>query len=190
VPEDAPLTISDAFFEAYDGAAGSFASLWAANAFHWLDPKASYRNAAQLLRRSGSLVLLWTYPILEEGLQEALNEHVFAPLCPHFIREADGYLEQLRRETEVGRQEIRYSEQFENILYWFEIGSIEMSVENYTVMLMSYGHVAAMEQRERAQLAERVRDVLGELGAAEGVAVRNHVYVCTARKRARSEAAG
>jgi hypothetical protein len=114
---------------------------------------------------------------------------VFAPLFPHFLREADDYLGRLRGETEGGREELRASGRFRDVAYRFDVHTIRIGVEQYLALLLSYGHVAEMSERARARLAAGVRRVLGARGADGGVAVRNHVYVCTARSRARSGAA-
>src|SRR4051794_34267131 len=45
-----PMTIDVAPFETWDGAADSFDLVYAATAWHWIDPKVRYEKAHRLLR--------------------------------------------------------------------------------------------------------------------------------------------
>lgn len=46
-------------FEDFDAGATRFDIIYAAQSFHWVDPKTGYDKAARLLKKSGVLVLIW-----------------------------------------------------------------------------------------------------------------------------------
>ncbi|MFD2078552.1 Methyltransferase domain-containing protein [Actinopolymorpha cephalotaxi] len=179
--EDTGFVARGEFFEEYAGEEGPFAAIWSANAFHWVDPAVSYEKSARLLAPGGHLVLIWTYPILRDDLQEAMNASAFAEE-PDFAYDPGQFADYLDRVGAEGREELAASGVFEQPEYELRTHAYTQDVDTYLAYLMSYGHVAGREQDERDALATKVRTTLGTLGV-DRVELTLHAYTCVARRR-------
>jgi SAM-dependent methyltransferase len=179
VADDPDVTLHGGFFEDYDGLEAPFAAVWSSNAFHWVDPAVSYAKAADLLAPGGSLVLLWNFAFLPADLQRELNEKVFAPHAVDAVREPDDHEETLVALTAEGRDELAASGRYQRLDWWFHQERLGYTVDRYVAMLLSFGHLAAAAEAERADIAERVRAVLAER-KADRLELTNYVYCCIA----------
>lgn len=179
VAGDPGVTVRGGFFEDYDGREAPFGSIWSSNAFHWVDPAVSYAKAAELLAPGGSLVLLWNFAFLPADLQRELNERVFAPHAIDAVREPDDHEETLVALTAEGRAELAASGLYQDPDWWFHRELLSYTVERYTAMLLSFGHLAAAPEAERADIVGRVRAVFAERGV-DRLELTNYVYCSVA----------
>lgn len=182
LPGDDGLTLRGEFFEDYPGAEGPFPAIWSANAFHWVDPAVSYARSAELLEPGGHLVLLWTYPILRDPVQKALNETVLVGDIAHSAWDPDTFRADLDELTGAGRVELVESGAYEEPRHWWTTDLVTLDVETYVAYLTSFGHVAALDAAARARLGADTGRVLAELGV-ERLELTNHLYTCVAQVR-------
>jgi SAM-dependent methyltransferase len=161
-------------FEDFDPIA-KYPALFAANAFHWVDPAVSYAKAQTLLQAEGALCLLWNFPILADAaLQRRLNKIVFSDDLADLRREPTGYAGQLASLLEDGRQELKA--QFAGEVQWeIHTRRRSLSIDRYVDLLNSYANAADA----RDSLALGVASVCGTL---EGVEIDDHEYLCVAKK--------
>jgi len=161
-------------FEDFDTTA-KYPALFAANAFHWLDPAVSYAKAQTLLRAKGALCLIWNFPILADAaLQRRLNEHLFSGDLADLCREPTEYAGQLASLLEDGRQELKA--QFAGEVQWeIHTRRRSLSIDRYVDLLNSYANAADA----RSSLALGVARISGTL---DGVEIDDHEYLCVAKK--------
>lgn len=182
VGADPRLDLHGGFFEEYDGGAGPFAAVWSANAFHWVDPAVSYRRAAELTVAGGHLVLIWNYPILPAELQGALNERVFAAHAPDSVRDPDTFVADLEAGAAAGRAELTASGSYTSVWSDWHTERLGLDVERFVALVLSYGHLAELTAEERAELAAKIRAVVGAEHDRTGeLTLWNHIYTCIAR---------
>lgn len=161
-------------FEGFDTTA-KCPALFAANAFHWLDPAVSYAKAETLLLAKGALCLIWNVPILADAaLQRRLNEHLFSGDLADLRREPTEYAEQLASLLEDGCQELKA--QFAGEVQWeIHTRSRSLSIDRYVDLLNSYANAADA----RSSLALGVARICGTL---DGVEIDDHEDLCVAKK--------
>lgn len=56
------VAVEEAEFESWESDGAAFALVYAAQAWHWIDPAVRYFKAADLLRRGGALAAFWNRP--------------------------------------------------------------------------------------------------------------------------------
>jgi SAM-dependent methyltransferase len=167
-------------FEAFDEPQ-CYAAIASANAFHWLDPKVSYRRAHNLLKPHGSLVLLWNFPISADGtLQARLNQDVFTDDLAQFQRDPNDYEGQLRPLLAAGREELMVSGYFSAPDWMLVERRFSISPAGYVDLLNSFANGAGL----RNQIAARVLPMLHSRAAIE---MMNYVYLSVARRIERTE---
>jgi SAM-dependent methyltransferase len=136
-------------FERWEAGGRTFDLVFAATSWHWLDPRAAYRRAAELLRPAGCLAIVAT-------------EHVLPP-------DGDDFFGQVRRVyEEVGMSDgqggpkppkaidapdvaaMRASGLFAQPVVHRYVWSQEYTSEEYLALLSTYsGHVATTPGRHR-----------------------------------------
>lgn len=139
---DDDLGVEVGLFEDHPAVEASYDAVWAANAFHWIDPEVSYGRAARLLRPGGHLVLVWTHSLLADAsLQRRLNE-TFTDVEPSFVRDPDTWSETTERLAAEGRAELARSGHFEPPWGQVRCEPFEQDVDGYVGQLCSYGQFA------------------------------------------------
>lgn len=170
----APLRVIETPFEAY-AATTSFAAVFAANAFHWIDPAVSYRKAHDLLRPTGALCTVWNFPVMRDPrLQTKLNEEAFTGDLEPFRRDPHRIDEEVARLLAEGRAELAATGLFLEPWWHISTRTLSMDVDRYLLLLASYANGAAVVD----QIAARVSPVLD----ARPVELTDLVGLCVARR--------
>jgi len=170
------FTMEQSVFEDYEAADRQFAAVVSANAFHWIDPTVSYAKAARLLRRRGSLGLIWNFPILaDRDLQRRLNNDAFTDELADFSREPDGYVEALLELLAGGRDELMASGLFDEPRWELKTERLLWTTGRYIAFLSSLANGVALA----ATLDRRARSVLADL---HEISIANHIYLGVARR--------
>jgi SAM-dependent methyltransferase len=168
------LRVLEAPFEEYT-ATTSFAAVFAANAFHWIDPAVSYRKAHGILRPTGALCTVWNFPVMRDpGLQTKLNDEAFTGDLEQFRRDPHRLDEQVDKLLAEGRAELAATGLFVDPWWHIRTRTLSMDVDRYLLLLASYANGAAVVD----QIAARVPPVLD----ARPVELTDLVGLCVARR--------
>jgi SAM-dependent methyltransferase len=156
-----------------------FEQIWSSDAWHWIDPAAGYRLAAELLAPGGLLICSWRYPVLTDvDLQARLNA-VYSRLSPDLIRDPEAHVAELEPLQEQGRREVSESGHMTTIDHWTEEHLMDISVESYAELQLSFAQIAALSTGQRGQLAESILDVAGP--GRVGVSLAIWLYTVASR---------
>jgi hypothetical protein len=143
-----------------------FPQIWSSDAWHWVDPAAGYRRTAELLVPGGLLICTWRFPVLTEpDLQRRLNR-VYSRLSPDLVRDPEAHIAELEPLLEEGRREVNESGYIVTSDHWIQQRRIDIPVNFYAELQLSFAQVAMLSTGQRAELAVGIRDVAGADGQA------------------------
>lgn len=151
-----PVEIHVAPFESWEAEPESFDLVYAATAWHWLDPADRYRKAHRLLRPSGHLAV-WA------------AQHAFPPGFDPFFTEIQQVYDAIGESHESewppappeeipdGRDEIESSGLFDDFKVKRYVWETTYSAEEYIALLNTFSGHIAMDDRKREQLYREIR---------------------------------
>lgn len=154
--EGLPIEIHVAPFEKWEGEPGRFALVYAATAWHWVDPTLRYRKAHQLLRPGGHLAF-WS------------ASHAFPTGFDPFFSEIQEVYDAIGEShpgewpppppTEVpdDASEIEASGLFEDVHVRRYIWSVSYNAEAYVALLNTFSGHIAMDAAKREHLYAEIR---------------------------------
>ena len=154
---------------------GLFDTVWSANAFHWVDPAVSYARAADALVPDGHLVLVWTFTMAEDAVQEQLNDEVFATGWPGLVRVPDGAAT-TDTLVEQGAAEWFASGRFTEPEIRRRTYQHRLSADEYAKLQLTFGDMTELTPADRACLVAGIRAVASEF------TVLNVTYASVATK--------
>jgi SAM-dependent methyltransferase len=167
-----PVEIHVAPFEAWEGEPETFDLVYAATAWHWVDPATRYRKAHRLLRPRGHLAF-WN----------AL--HAFPPDFDPFFTEIQEVYDAIG-ESRKGEwpppppdqipddtDEIEASGVFNDFKVRRYVWGKEYTAEEYIALLNTFSGHISMDQRKRAHLYREIRQ---RIGRRPDPRVRRHWY--------------
>jgi SAM-dependent methyltransferase len=158
---DGRLEVCEDSFEDIDPTIrGGFDHIWSSDAWHWVDPMAGYRLAAQILGPGGRLLSTWGFPVVADTtLAHALNA-LYADLSPDLVRVPEkGHLAQIAPLLEDGRDEVNQSGYLSVVDHWTEETRLEVPVVDYVDWQLSYAHIATMTASQRDRLADGITTI-------------------------------
>jgi len=147
-------------FEDWDAPPESFALVYAATAWHWLDPAVRYRKAHELLRHGGHLAF-WS------------ATHAFPPGFDPFFGEIQEVYDAIgeRREGEWPppppeeapdrRDEIEASALFADVQTRRYVWETTYSADEYVALLDTFSGHISMDDRKRERLYREIRERIG-----------------------------
>jgi SAM-dependent methyltransferase len=155
-----PLDIRVAPFEAWEGPPEAFDLVYAATAWHWVDPAIRYRKAHRLLRPGGHLAF-WS------------AKHAFPAGFDPFFTEIQDVYEAIgeSRENEWPpappeqmpdqRAEIEASGLFADVSVRRYVWEMSYTAEEYIALLNTFSGHVAMESAKRKHLYREIRERIG-----------------------------
>jgi SAM-dependent methyltransferase len=167
-----PVEILVTPFESWDGSLGPFDLVYAATAWHWLDPASRYRRAHQLLRPGGHLAF-WS------------AMHAFPPDFDPFFTEIQSVYDEIGEghedawppapPDEVPDQvaEIEASSLFEDVKVERYVWENRYSAQEYIDLLDTFSGHISMKPEKRAYLYRQIRE---RIDARADPHVRRHWY--------------
>ena len=181
------VQIEQSDFERWDPAGREFPLVFAAQAWHWVDPTIGFAKATQVLRPGGLLAAFWNRPVwghahteLREGILDAYQRtapellgeqdpiHPASPLP----RDAEGWRRGVGASDGLGAAEVRDYE-------W----SQTYSAGDYAALLATHSTVRVLEPRRRAALIEAVARSIESQG--DSLTLPLLTRLCLARRRDR-----
>jgi SAM-dependent methyltransferase len=167
-----PVEIHVAEFEDWEGEPGTFDLVFAATAWHWLDPAIRYRKAHRLLRPDGQLAF-WSAghgfpagfdPFFKEiqEVYDAIGEgpgEDWPPPQPDWVADASA--------------EIKASGLFERIQVRRYVWETLYTADEYIALLDTFSGHITMETAKRAHL---YREIRRRIGRRSDPRVRRHWY--------------
>jgi SAM-dependent methyltransferase len=149
-----PVTIEVAPFESWDGEAASFDLVFAATAWHWIDPAIRYAKAHRLLRRGGHLAFWSAVHAFPEGFDPFFTEiqDVYDAIGESF----DGDWPPPRPEDIADdAEEIEASGLFEDVRVRRYVWARHYTADEYVALLDTFsGHIAMQAERREHLYAE------------------------------------
>jgi SAM-dependent methyltransferase len=182
-----PVEIHIAPFEAWEGEPAAFELVYAATAWHWLDPTSRYRNAHRLLRPGGHLAFwsaLHAFPAgfdpffteiqeVYDAIGESHHPGEWPPPSPD--------------QTPDQRAEIEASDLFEDIQIRRYVWDQHYTADEYIALLNTFSGHIAMETAKREHLYREIRQRISRRADPR---VRRHWYATLhVGRRARQPAA-
>lgn len=149
------VQVVNASFEEWGGESESFHLIYAATAWHWIDPDVSYGRAHELLRPGGHLAFWRADHVFPEGgdpffaeLQDVYDE-IGEGLPPGAWQLAPGELPEQTEEIEAHGFEVVTVRHFD----W----STTYDVDGYLALLDTFSGHIAMAEEQRAHLYAEIR---------------------------------
>lgn len=177
----AELEVVNSFFEDFRSTQ-PVAAIWSANAFHWTDPDRGVTQAHHTLRRGGSMVLIWTFLVVEDPEVAALiamgrlgGRHVnFGGTDPaEFIRNFE-------ESATDGRDQLTRDGRFGLVGWEHQIEAVNYPSRRYPDLVMTFANTAAMDADERKLLHDTVNTDIKELHLRD-LTFQHHAYAVVAR---------
>jgi SAM-dependent methyltransferase len=165
-----PIEIEVAQFEQWKGRPGTFDLVYAATAWHWVDPAVRYSKAHALLRPGGHLAV-WS------------GQHAFPGDADPFFTEIQAVYDAIDEshpgewpppppdEVADDAGEIEASGLFEDIQVRRYVWEKLYTADEYVALLNTFSGHIAMEERKRAHLYREIRE---RINRREDPRVRRH----------------
>ena len=132
------LNVSHDTFECFE-ATSTFSLIVAANSFHWLDPRVSYRKASEIVDGQGGVCLFWYFPILADmDLQQHVNSCVRDHGLDDLAREPQNYVDLLQQLLADGRNELDASRYLRSRDWILKPRCVRYTVAQYCDLLGTY----------------------------------------------------
>lgn len=156
------VDVVEGAFENWDPpAAEPFDLVFAATAWHWLDPAVRYRRAWELLRPRGHLAFWSATHVLPDG-----GDPFFAELQEVYEEIGEGMPEGAvyprPGELPDDREEIERSGRFEDVVVRHFDWELVYTAEEYLRLLDTFSNHIAMEDWQRRRLHSEIRRRLGQ----------------------------
>ncbi len=154
------IQIHNTFFEEWPLETGKFDAVLAATAFHWIKPDIGYQKAADALKDSGYLILLWNMtPQPAYEIYQALHQ-VYQQHAPSLAR----YEDRATQEEIVKGfgQNIIDSALFKNLVCEHSVCEVTLNTDDYLTLLSTYSPYLALEQQTRDALFTDISEVINK----------------------------
>jgi SAM-dependent methyltransferase len=154
--EGLPVTIDVAPFETWDGEGASFDLVYAATAWHWIDPKLRYEKAHRLLRPGGHLAVWSAAHAFPEGFDPFFTEiqDVYDEIGESYDEEWPPPRPELVAD-DAG--EIEASGLFEDVHVRRYVWARHYTADEYIALLDTFSGHIAMEHERRDRLYAEIR---------------------------------
>ncbi len=139
-------------FEEAELPSGNFDLVFAAQTFHWVDPKVGYVKVHHCLKDGGYLALFSNFQKKDAEL-EANVRKLYAKHCPAFIGDEYGTLKLLQKQFEESRL-------FADIDKRVYLRSIPYSREKYVRLINSLSWVSTLPQKKKKIFFSELADLL------------------------------
>ncbi len=172
------VEVVESDFEHADLAGRRFPLVYAAQAWHWVEPAAGFRCAREALLAGGRLAAIWNRPVWDHGalrvaLDAAYDRH--APdLEPGLARPADS-LDSGRDWTAEVAQAGGFTDAETRRYDW----SLRYEPREYVDLVATHSEVRLLDDRARTALLHAVGEAVAEHGGVLELAM--HTRVCIAR---------
>jgi SAM-dependent methyltransferase len=176
-----PVEVHVAPFEEWEGERRSFELVYAATAWHWLDPAVRYRKAYELLRAGGHHAFWNATHAFPDGF-----DPFFTEIQAVYDEIGESYEEAWPppppEEEPDDCAEIERSGLFEDVQTRRYLWERDYSAEEYIALLQTFSGHIAMGERAKRRLFQAVRDLIGR--RARPVVRRHwHAILHVARRR-------
>ncbi|BAY63042.1 hypothetical protein NIES22_31190 [Calothrix brevissima NIES-22] len=152
------IQFHNSFFEEWKLETIKFDAVLAATAFHWIQPEIKYQKAADALKDSGYLILLWNMtPQPPDEIYQALHE-VYQQHAPSLARYEDKATQE-----EIVRgfgQNILDSGLFKNLVCEHRECNVTLNTNDYLTLLSTYSPYLALEAQTRDALFTDISEVI------------------------------
>lgn len=160
------VTLETVTFEDWPLQAATYDLVMSAQAFHWVDPEVGYRKAAQALKPTGSLALIWN--IADEASSEVAQE-----LDQIYTAHADWRLQPFEERQKEKAQELSNSP-------YFLTPTVKQYAWSQHYTTQQYLDLVATQSDYLIQPAEQQRELLAAIASVldhNGGVVRPYVSV-------------
>ena len=176
------VEIVETDFERFDPAGRRFGLVYAAQAWHWVDPAAGYARAREALDPGGRLVAFWNRPAWgESALRDALIA-AYARIVPDL--RSDGPMHPANRDAVDVDEDWERAIGAADGLVEPEICSYEWELrydpERYADLIATLSEIRLLDERTRAELLEAVRAVVAQHGPELTMAMRTRTCIARA----------
>jgi SAM-dependent methyltransferase len=164
-----PLEIHVEPFETWQGEADAFDLVYAATAWHWVDPALRYRKAHELLRPGGHLAFWSALHAFPEGFDPFFTEiqEVYDAIGESY---GEAWPPAPPEETPDSSAEIEHSGLFENVRGRRYVWEQSYTADEYIALLDTFSGHISMNASKREHLYSEIRAKLGSRR------VRRHWY--------------
>ena len=176
------VRIEQSDFEQWDAAGREFPLVFAAQAWHWVEPAIGFAKAARVLRPGGVLAAFWNRPVwARAALREAVLD-AYQRAAPELLDEKDPIHPASPLPTDV--EEWRRGVGASDGLGAAEVRDYEWgqtySARDYAALLATHSTVRVLDPRRRAALVEAVAGAIESHG--DSLTLPLVTLLCLARR--------
>lgn len=137
--------------------------VYCAQAFHWIDPKLSYKRCHSLLEDGGHLALFWYQPVSEKS---ELKEEIDNIISKYESKASmdNGEEHSPSQLTEMRKKELESSGFFRDVRVFEYDAENSMNAEEYIKVINSYSGFAILEEKVRLSLDKEVEEAINKHG--------------------------
>ncbi len=156
-----PVTVEADAFESWDGAGRRFDLVYAATAWHWIDPAIRYQRAHSLLLPDGHLALWSASHGFPEGFDPFFSD--IQPVYDAIGESHDGeWPPPVPDEMPTDVAEIEESGLFDTVCVKRYLWDVTYTADEYIALLETFSGHIAMAPEKRAHLYGAIREKLAE----------------------------
>ena len=149
----------------------TFALVYAAQAWHWVDQSVSYDRAADALRTRGTIALFWNVPEEWDGDLGADIDSVYSEHAPALLRASEQWdLDATLTELEASG---RFDEVTKRTFPWIQT----YTTDEYVALMGTHSNHRMLDDENRARLHGAVGEVVVRHGGVVDVTYNASVYL-------------
>jgi len=156
-------------FEDWPGGRDAVDLIFAAQAWHWVDPETGYDRALRLLRHGGALALMWNVPLDRYGIFDA----VYDELAPDLLSEHD---ERIKKRDSVTWLDDMRAAGLQSLHHFRHEWSDTLTAAELRALYSTYSDHMALPEDQREPLLDGLADEVGRRGGAVEIAYRTNVF--------------
>lgn len=150
------VAVEVASFEEWDGRQRKFDLVYAAQAWHWIDPAVGYRRVMELLRPGGVFALMWNVPLNRyERFVDVYREH-----GPEVLAENDGRIVKRDSPWEDELAEGGFADTRSFIHPW----SSRLSPREFRMLYSTYSDHMMIPEPRRTHLLDELEQAVIDVG--------------------------
>lgn len=165
----AGVTVEVTTFEDWENRDGSADLIYAAQAWHWVDPTTSYDKAKRVLRPGGAIALMWNVPLDRyQHFRSVYEEH-----APAILAENDRRIQ--KRDGDGWERELRSAGFYDVQVAMFDWEQ-ELDAAGFCALRATYSDHMMLPDDQRARLLAALHDAVDECGGKTTFRYQTRVF--------------